>query len=154
MTAIIRIRRLLVAIAAVDFAALLAFLGLYLADRGAIERWVGTGFYAGMVRTNGLDTTVTYAVVSTAVVHRVTTGLFLWLAPTVPQGRTATRVRATVLLVVSGVANVVLLRSPVGGTVQQVVMGVSLLLKLVALGLLWFDPGTVTFYRRARSVRP
>jgi hypothetical protein len=48
-----------------------------------------------MTRRNGLSAAVTYAVVSTTIVHLVVTGLFVRLAVALTRDRTSTRVRAT-----------------------------------------------------------
>ena len=133
-----RLRRLFLGLAALDAAALLLFIGVAATDRSTVESWVASApIYAGMIRDEGLSGTVTYAIVSTAVIHVVITAILLRLAMTIDRGSRTTRVRATIVLVVSGAFNAIAATSPVGGYVQLVVMLVSVVLKLAALVLLW-----------------
>jgi hypothetical protein len=145
-----RVRQLFLILAILDFAALLAFLATSASDRTSLDQWVSTGVYAGMARTDGLDAAVTYAVVSTTLAHLILTGLFLWLAITLGRGRRATRIRATALLLISLIINVFMMTSALGGITQQIVMGISIVLKLAALWMLWFDQRTTAVYSASR----
>jgi len=62
----------------------------------------------------------------------------------VVHGRRATRIRATVLLVISTFINLVAATSSVGGITQQILMGISVAVKIAALVLLWL-PATRAF---------
>jgi hypothetical protein len=133
-----RLRHIFFGLAGLDFIALLLFLGVYLFDRATVTHWVnGSPIYAGLVRRYGPDWAVGYAVASTSVVHVFITLLFGWLAVAIGRGRRGTRIRATVLLVISTMVNVVAATSPVGGLAQLAVMSVSVAVKLATLWLLW-----------------
>jgi hypothetical protein len=144
-TTVIWLRRLFVGLAGLNFAALLLFLAVYAMNRPAIDRWVSTApMFASLVRQHGLTWAVNYAVITTTAVHIVITGLFLWLAAVIGHGRRATRIRATALLVISIFINLFATTSPVGGITQQILMGISVAAKIIALVLLWL-PATRAF---------
>jgi low temperature requirement protein LtrA len=129
---------LFLALAGLDLVALALFLVVRATDPAAFAAYVsGSPLYAGMIRNDGLDSTIAYATTSTTIIHFVITGMFLWLARTIGRGARSTRIRATIVLVISGAFNVVAALSPLGGVAQLVVMGASVVLKATALVLLW-----------------
>ena len=132
------VRRLFLALAGLDLVALGLFLVVRAIDPAAFSAYVaGSPLYAGMIRSDGLDSTIAYATVSTTIIHFAITGVFLWLARAIGRGARSTRIRATIVLIISGAFNVIAALSPLGGVVQLVVMGASVLLKAAALVLLW-----------------
>ena len=129
------IRRLFLAAAALDFLALIAFLVVYVVDRAAIDTWVSTSpAFAAQARHDGVAATAAYATVAVCVVHLIVTGLFLWLAHRIR------RIRATVVLVITTCVDAFVITTPVGGLTQQIVMAAAILVKVVALILLWVSP--------------
>jgi hypothetical protein len=78
-----------------------------------------------------VEATVAYATAAISVVHLVVTALFLWLAWRIRL------VRATVVLVVTTAVDAFIITTPVGGLTQQVVMAAAIVVKVVALVLLW-----------------
>lgn len=82
------------------------------------------------------------------VVHLIVTGLFLWLAHRIR------RVRATVVLVITTCVDAFVITTPVGGLTQQIVMAAAILVKVVALILLWVSrPSRWTETRSAGTAR-
>lgn len=145
-------RRAFLGIATLDFVALVIFLVVDMTDHDRIVGWIsGSWIYEGVTRENGIDSAVHYAVVSVSAVHLVITAMFLGLAVAIGKGRLRTRIRATVLMVVSTAVNVAVMTSPAGGVAQQAVMAVSIAVKLWALGLLWLPRATTAFYARPAS---
>ncbi|KUL55326.1 hypothetical protein ADL22_00005 [Streptomyces sp. NRRL F-4489] len=149
---IARIRLLLLALAAIDAIALLLFLIRYFTQHEAFARWVADApFYASLLKTNGIVEAERYALYSTAAVHVVITGLFLWLAHVITAPRPSRRIRVTVVLILSAAFNAVASLAPAAGPAQQVVMAVSLSLKLAALWLLWGNRQSGTFFALSRQ---
>jgi hypothetical protein len=131
------LRRLFLALAGLDIVALVLFLAVRAFEPSAFADYVAASpLYAGMVKSEGLDSAVTYATLSTTIIHLVITAVFLWLARSIVRGSRATRVRAAMVLVISGAFNIVAAMSPLGGLLQLAVMGASVGLKVTALVLL------------------
>lgn len=131
------LRRLFLALAGLDIVALVLFLAVRALDPGSFADYVASSpLYAGMVKSEGLDSAVTYATLSTTIIHLAITAVFLWLARSIVRGSRATRVRAAVVLVISGAFNIVAALSPLGGLLQLAVMGTAVVLKVTALFLL------------------
>ena len=132
------VRRLFLSLAGLDIVALALFLAVRALDPGSFAAYVaGSSLYAGMVQSEGLDSAVAYATLSTTIVHLAIAAVFLWLARSIVRGTRSTRIRATIVLIVSGAFNIVAALSPLGGLAQLAVMGTSVALKAIALVLLW-----------------
>ena len=142
-------RRILLGLALLDFVALLLFYAVDLTDHTAITQWVATSpASAGVVRSDGIDTAVRYMVIAITVAHLFITGAFLRLAAVIRNARRRTRIRATILLLVTAAVNVAMMRSPIGGVAQQAIMTIGIILKILGIALLWVPRPTSEFYSR------
>jgi hypothetical protein len=133
----VSIRRLFVVAAVLDFAAGIAFLVVRLTSRATtVHRVTTSQIFAAEIRNDGVAATVDYATIAVAIGH----------------GRQ--RLRATAMLIITTCVDAFVMTTPVAGITQQLVMAAAMVVKLVALGVLWAPKSSRAFFQHTnRPVR-
>ena len=128
----------------------LIVIGLLLTQRGAIAETIRQA-NPGWSQSQ-LDNFTFSIVYGASLVHLIFVAITSWLALKLRAGLPWVRIALTLVLLVNVAIAIGVFVSPIAGIAQQAINVISALLKLTAIGLLWFPGPSRAFFAQGKRI--